>query len=102
MVIEWLKIKVAPEMREQYIQKDAEVWTAFLAEYPGFLGKEVWINPEDATEVILVIRWASKEDWKSVPSDRLAATDQRFAQALAGSYPIIEAGEYQVRKFAQS
>src|SRR6476646_3065258 len=99
MVIEWLKIKVAPEMREQYIQKDAEIWTAFLAECPGFLGKEVWINAEDATEVVLVIRWASKKIWKSVPSDRLAATEQRCAQALAGNYPIVEAGEYQVRKF---
>ncbi|MBD1863289.1 MULTISPECIES: TIGR03792 family protein [Trichocoleus] len=102
MVIEWLKIKVAPEMREQYIQKDAEIWTAFLSEYPGFLGKEVWINPDNSTEVILVIRWASREAWKSVPSDRLAAIEQQFAQQLAGSYPIIEAGEYQVRKFPQS
>ncbi|KZL49020.1 hypothetical protein A2T98_15040 [Nodularia spumigena CENA596] len=28
---------------ENYIQKDAEIWTTGLAKYPGFLGK--WENP---------------------------------------------------------
>ncbi len=45
MLIELLKFKIAAEMRETCIQKDAEIWTTALAKYPGFLGKEVWINP---------------------------------------------------------
>ncbi|MEH1935934.1 MAG: TIGR03792 family protein [Nostoc sp.] len=41
MVIEILKFKVAPNLREDFIQKDAQTWTTALPEYPGFLSKEV-------------------------------------------------------------
>ena len=61
MVIEVLKFKVSPQLREKYIQKDAEIWTAALAKYPGFISKEVWINPNDSTEVVLIIRWETRE-----------------------------------------
>jgi uncharacterized protein (TIGR03792 family) len=100
MVIEWLKFRVSPELREKYIQKDEEIWTAALSKSPGFLGKEVWINPKQQDEVVLVIHWASREAWKSVPADLLEKTDRQFAQAVgAGTYELIEEGEYQVRKF---
>lgn len=86
-------------MREQYIQKDAEIWTTALAQYPGFLGKEVWINPEAPAEVVLVIRWANREAWKSVPADMLEQTEKRFAQEFDGPYELIGEAEYQIRKF---
>ncbi|MEH1876125.1 hypothetical protein [Nostoc sp. S13] len=41
MVIELLKFKVAPNLCEDFIQKDAQIWTTVLAEYPRFLGKDV-------------------------------------------------------------
>ncbi len=99
MVIEWLKIKVSPELREKFLQKDAEIWTSMLASYPGFLGKEVWIDPQIPTEVVLVIRWASREAWESVPPERLKHVEQQFAQEIGEQQQIIEAAEYQVQKF---
>lgn len=99
MVIEWLKIRVSPELREKFIQKDAEIWTSSLASYPGFLSKEVWINPEAPTEVVIVIRWESREAWKSVPAERLAQIEQEFTRELGEEQQIIEAAEYQIRKF---
>lgn len=73
MVIELLKVKIPPELREKCIQKDAEIWTAALAKYPGFMGKEVWINPNDPTEVVLIIN--------SLANSRTLAryTQSRFA-----------------------
>jgi uncharacterized protein (TIGR03792 family) len=102
MVIELLRFHVAPELREQYIQVDAEVWTPFLASYSGFLSKEVWINPNNAAEVIFVIHWASREAWKSIPGDRLEAVEKQFADRFGHSYNMVESSEYQVRKFRQS
>lgn len=102
MVIEWLKFKVTPELREKYIQIDAEIWTPFLAGYSGFLSKEVWINPNNAGEVILVIHWASREAWKSIPGDRLQQVEQQFDKAFGQPYEMVESAEYQVRKFRQS
>ena len=99
MVIEWLKFQVKPELREQFVQKDAEIWTGVLSQYPGFLGKEVWISPDNLAEVVAVIRWESLEAWKSIPADVLKATEARFAAAMGeGTQAIVEAGQYQVRK----
>lgn len=100
MVIEWLKVRVPSEIREEYIQKDAEIWTSLLASCSGFLNKEVWISPMNLDEVVLVIYWNSYEDWKAVESDRLDETERKFTQVMGASYPIIESAEYQVRKFS--
>jgi uncharacterized protein (TIGR03792 family) len=99
VVIEFLKFKVDPDLREAYIQKDAEIWTTALAKYPGFLGKEVWINPHDSTEVIFVIHWETKKHWQAIPTEDLEAIEQRFKQAVGNCYEFVEFGEYQVRKF---
>lgn len=102
MVIEWLKIRVAPERREQYIQKDEEIWTTALSTYPGFLGKQVWINPNQPDEVVLVIQWESREAWKRVSVQHIEETERLFSQAMGDAvYSIIEEREYQVRKFPQ-
>ncbi|OKH25004.1 TIGR03792 family protein [Chroogloeocystis siderophila] len=96
MVIELLKCKVDPNLREQYLQLDAEVWTKALAECPGFLGKEVWLNPHEASEVILVIRWATKEQWKAISDEFLNRIEQLFLQQMGRTYKIVESAEYQV------
>ncbi len=101
MVIEWLKVNVPPELRELYIQKDAEIWTPILSKYPGFVGKEVWINPHDATEIVMVIHWADRDAWKAIPTEELVETDRQFTEAIGQSFPFTQEGEYQVRKFMQ-
>lgn len=96
MIIEWLKVKVPPEKQEHYVQKDAEIWSAALSQYPGYIGKEVWVNPQDETELVMVIYWESKAAWKAVPASVLEATDRRFTQAMGESFPFVEEGEYLV------
>ncbi|MEA5565362.1 TIGR03792 family protein [Anabaena sp. UHCC 0399] len=97
MVIEFLKFKVTPGTREDYLQKDTAIWTTVLAKYPGFLGKEVWINPQDSTEIIFIIRWATKEQWQAIPLEDLQAIEQKFAQAVGNTYELVESKEYQVQ-----
>ncbi len=100
MVIEWLKFEVFPESRDLFIQFDSEIWTPTLAKFPGFLSKEIWISPDNAEEIIIVIRWETREQWKAIPLDILAATEQKFAQKMENHpYKMIEAKEYQIRKF---
>ncbi|MGH1394597.1 MAG: TIGR03792 family protein [Trichormus sp.] len=96
MVIEFLKFKVAPDTRENYLQQDAAIWTTALAKYPGFLGKEVWLNPQDPTEVTLIIRWQTKAQWQAIPPEDLAAIEQKFTQALPNNHHLIESKEYQL------
>jgi len=95
MVIEWLKFRVVPELREAFIQKDEEVWTEAFKQVKGYLGKEVWIDP-DNNDVVIIIRWESMAIWKSIPQAEINRLEQ-----LMGSLnlPIIESRAYQVRKF---
>jgi uncharacterized protein (TIGR03792 family) len=102
MVIEWLKVRVTPELREQYVQKDAEIWTAALSKYPGFLSKEVWISPDNLAEVVLVIHWESVEQWKAVPAAELERIEAEFKQAMGETYTLVEGAKYQVRKRFQA
>lgn len=97
MFIEYLKFRVEPQLREQFIQQDAAIWTAALSQNPGFDSKEVWLNPEDPSEVITVIGWRDRDQWKAIPEAELAALEQRFTDALGpGTYQLIEAREYRL------
>ena len=103
MVIEWLDFQVIPELREQFIQLDREIWTATLTKYPGFLGKEVWLEPDRVDRLSLVISWQTREQWKAVPIEILEQTEQEFAQKIGkGNYELLGVKEYQVRKFSET
>ena len=102
MVIEWLEFKVVPKFRERFIQIDREVWTATLEKYPGFLGKEVWLDPNKVDRVFLVIRWQTREQWKSIPQAILAETEREFSQQMGSNkYKSVGMKEYQIRKFKE-
>ncbi|MEM8672651.1 MAG: TIGR03792 family protein [Cyanobacteria bacterium P01_G01_bin.67] len=102
MVIEWLKFNVDSESREQFIQQDEKIWTASLSTYPGFLGKEVWIEPNAPGKVIFTIRWQTREQWKGIPLKDLAKIEQEFSSVMNAmniGYKMIQSKEFQIRKF---
>ncbi|MEM8603699.1 MAG: TIGR03792 family protein [Cyanobacteria bacterium P01_F01_bin.86] len=99
MVIEWLQFRVPAEHRERFVRVDDEIWTAALQTYPGFIGKETWISPNDDEVVIFVIRWQTREEWKAIPEEDLAAIEARFDEALEFVYTMEVSREFQVRRF---
>ena len=97
MVIEWLKFRVVSQLQEKFLQKDAEIWTPLLASYPGFLGKETWFVPEKTEEIILVIRWHTRKQWKSIPLQILSETEREFlVQMGENNYEMIETREFEI------
>ncbi|MBD2356586.1 TIGR03792 family protein [Tolypothrix sp. FACHB-123] len=95
MVIELLKFKIAADVRDTFIQKDEEIWTAALANYPGFLAKEVWLNPDDYTEITFIVRWATREQWKAISPAELQDIEKTFAAAVGATYELVAVAEYQ-------
>jgi uncharacterized protein (TIGR03792 family) len=77
-VIELLRIQTAPGRREEFLARDAEVWTPSLTRHDGFLAKEVWVSQDDPNLVTLVIRWASMAQWKSFPVALLEELDAQM------------------------
>ncbi len=103
MITELLGIRMAPEDRERYVQQEHDIWTAYIAKQPGFLWKEIWLNPEDDGEVILVIHWTTLAEQQAVPKQavpkaELAAVEQQFKLSFGTAYEVVEVKLYQVRK----
>ncbi|NEQ49360.1 MAG: TIGR03792 family protein [Leptolyngbya sp. SIO3F4] len=96
MVIEWLKFRVPTTQRERYLVLDDEIWTTALASYPGFLEKKTWLDPNHDDEVIFVISWATREQWKAIPEDDLDQINQRFDESLGFGYEMLESKEFVV------
>ena len=96
MVIEWLRITVPTARQKDYLAQDRLIWTATLASQPGFLGKEVWRDPDSPEILNLVIRWDSLAHWQAVPTSLLAATDAAFVAALGEAFPVALCTRYDV------
>ncbi len=100
MVIEWLKFQVEPQLREKFIQTDREIWTQFLAQYDGYVGKEIWLDADNLEQIVITIYWQTKEQWKSIPAERLQEKEAQFEQKFGkASYQLLSAKEYQIRQF---
>jgi uncharacterized protein (TIGR03792 family) len=89
MIVEWMRVRVRPEARDCFLQRDGEVWTSGLAREEAFLGKEVWLGEEEG-EVVLVIRWRSEEEWKGIPRERLEELERHFLEAFGEGYEVVE------------
>lgn len=94
MVVEWIRVRVAPGARDDFVKVDREVWTPGLSREAGFLGKEVWLG-EDDTDLVLVLRWRSAEEWKGIPRARLEELERRFGEAFAEPFQVVEVRSYQ-------
>ena len=93
MVVEWQRVRVRPEERDRYVEKDAEIWTAALRGQEGFLDKEVLLG-EDGSEVVLLIRWRSREDWEAMPGELLEELEERF-RTEAPEWEMVECRAYE-------
>lgn len=96
MTVEWKRMRVRPELRRRFLEADEAVWTAGLAREPGFLGKEVWLDEDEPGELVLVIRWASDEDWKGIPAGRLEALERRFRERMPEGHETVETRAFRV------
>ena len=97
MIIEWLQFKIEESVREEFIQKDGEIWTSFLALQMGFLKKEVWLNSGKGDEIIIIVYWENREKWKSISQVLLEKTESKFREAVGvENYSLLDSKEYQL------
>ncbi len=94
MIVEWLKFRMNPAQRQHYIDTDSAIWTPALAQYPGFIDKVTWLDPDHDDEVVFVIRWASREQWKAISEAELTDITQQFDSAFGADYTLLESKEF--------
>jgi uncharacterized protein (TIGR03792 family) len=100
VVVEHLRLKVPEAGVEAWLTAERGSWEPWLAEQPGFLDRQLLWDAE-REEGTLLIHWASREQWKAIPSTQVQAVQQRF-EALArqasgisqgNPFPLIFEGE---------
>ena len=101
-VVEHLRVKVPAEARQAWLEAERGSWDPWLAQQPGFLGRELlWDG--DREEGTLLIRWASREQWKQIPEAEIEAVQERFeqlarqatGQSQGNPFPLLFEGELQ-------
>jgi uncharacterized protein (TIGR03792 family) len=102
-VVEQLRLRVPAGLRQAWLAAERDSWEPWLARQEGFLGRELFWDParEEAT---LLIRWASRGQWKAIPAREVEAVQERFeriARQLSGTsgtgqgnpFPLVFQGE---------
>ena len=78
-VIEMLRAQCVPGRREEWLVRDAEIWTPALAAHDGYIAKEVWPSIDHPDEVVIIVRWESLAQWKSFPDELNLALDAKMS-----------------------
>lgn len=94
MIIEWLTVSVPADWHDRYIAVDAEIWTTFLATCPGYVGKQIWKNPASQDQLVLIVHWQSRTQWKAIDPDQLQVVEAQFVEKIGRSFEIIASAEY--------
>ncbi len=78
VAVEVLCFQVPPGGQQAFIEQDEKIWSRTLAQCPGFLRKEVWLDPDNPERITLVIYWASREAWQAFPQDCMEDLDRQM------------------------
>ncbi len=106
-VIEHLRVRVQADARAAWLHAEAHSWDPWLRRQPGYLGRDLHWDAE-REEGVLLIRWASREQWKSIPESEVQAVQVHFealahrclrpdaapeAHPATNPFPLVHAGE---------
>ena len=100
VVVEHLRIKVPADGRQAWLEAEQGSWEPWLQTQDGFLGRELlWDSARE--EGTLLIRWASREQWKAIPEAEVEAVQTRFeelareatGQRQGNPFPLVFEGE---------
>ena len=101
-VVEHLRVKVPAEARQAWLEAERGSWDPWLKQQPGYLGRDLLWDPE-REEGTLLIRWASRDQWKAIPMEEVEAVQERFEQLAreatgtrqGNPFPLVFEGELQ-------
>jgi len=95
-------VKVPAAGRQAWLEAERGSWEPWLAQQAGFLGRELLWDGE-REEGTLLIRWASRAQWKQIPEAEIEAVQERFEQLArratgenqGNPFPLLFEGELQ-------
>ena len=106
-VVEQLRLRVPAAHREVWLDGERSTWQPWLEAQNGFLGRDLYWDPQ-REEGVLLIRWASRSQWKAISDQEVARVQASFDSlvkaelglddAAPSPFPLLAAGELQLQR----
>ena len=99
-VVELLRLGVPAGAYGAWLEAEKASWEPWLAQQPGFLDRQLlWVRQRQ--EGTLLIRWASRAQWKAIPAAEVDRVQERFeslarqftGQASGNPFPLLAEAE---------
>jgi heme-degrading monooxygenase HmoA len=88
MYVSMSRLSVDPARRDELVRAFGDR-AHLVDEAPGFLDLEVWRSDRDATEIVMVSRWSSREDFtRYMQSDAHAVSHARITPSLQAAIKL--------------
>lgn len=88
-VIEELRLKVPSDLREVWLEAEADIWQPWLEEQEGFLGREIFWNP-NKEEALLLVNWENKKIWKNIEPEEVERIQKLFEENVKFKLKVDE------------
>lgn len=98
--MELLRLGVPAAHYRAWLEAEKASWEPWLAEQPGFQGRQL-LWDRQRQEGTLLIRWASRDQWKAIPEAEVGRVQERFeqrarqltGQATGNPFPLLAEAE---------
>ena len=99
-VVELLRLGVPAGAYGAWLEAEKASWEPWLAQQPGFLDRQL-LWDRQRQEGTLLIRWASRAQWKAIPAAEVDRVQERFeslarqftGQASGNPFPLLAEAE---------
>ena len=99
-VVELLRLGVPAAHCRAWLEAEKASWEPWLAQQPGFQGRQL-LWDRQRQEGTLLIRWASRAQWKAIPEAEVGRIQERFeqrarqltGQATGNPFPLLAEAE---------
>ena len=101
-VVELLRLGVPSVHYRAWLEAEQASWEPWLANQPGFQGRQL-LWDRQRQEGTLLIRWATRGQWKAIPETEVGRVQERFeqrarqltGQATGNPFPLLAEAELQ-------
>ena len=93
VVIEHLRLHVPQENKNAWIRAEKESWGPWLVKQKGFLGRQLLWDPKKQ-EAIVLITWASRDQWKAISEEEIRATQEYFEELARNETGFIQGNPF--------
>ena len=99
-VVELLRLGVPAIHYRAWLEAEKASWEPWLAKQPGFQGRQL-LWDRQRQEGTLLIRWATRGQWKAIPEAEVGRVQERFeqrarqltGQATGNPFPLLAEAE---------